>query len=50
MLRESEIANFLDLIKHITEARNFKSTSSVPKSKKRDRYENSVHNDESLPS
>lgn len=38
MIRESEIANFLDLIKHITQARNFKSVNSSPKAKKQHRY------------
>ena len=39
MLRESEIANFLDLIKHITQARNFNSLHSPQKHRKKHRYQ-----------
>ncbi len=39
MIKESEVANFLDLIKHITEARNFKNSQSPFKPKKKNRYE-----------
>lgn len=48
MLRQSEIANFLDLIKHITEARSFKNSNTIPKPKKINRYDESDQNGEPL--